>query len=309
MHKNFINSKYPIIEASMIAASTLPLALACWEAGIFPSLSPNISLPNKLRNYDLADEQLKEFVKSTGTPNLVFNITLWDFLDIKLMNILKSYNVSHVELNQPLDKSNDYHESSEKFIEHHSGSFYDMLKHIYPMKLIWRTSKPHVKKVDVAYNLIGSDAAGRNSEMTLLELFAQQKKLTPNAVLLASGGISTPQQVAEYINKGATAVCVGTVLAASKESSLSPEAKNAIINSNKENIIKFDDTKQNALILGNIDEIKNNMSDGDKNRTAALYKGLYGDGKSGHIYVGRSVDQITCIKSVKEIVEHLVSVL
>ncbi len=305
MPKNFINSKYPIIEASMVAASSLPLALACWEAGIFPSLSPSIRLPNNLRNYDLVNEQLKEFVKSTGSSNLVFNINLWDFLDTKLMNILKFYNVSHVELNQPLDNTNDYHASYEKFIEQNSESFYSMIKHIYPMKLIWRTSKPYVKKVDVAYNLLGSDAAGRNSEMTLLDLFDQQKKLTPHAVLIASGGISSPEQVSEYINKGATAVCIGTLLAASKESLLSAEAKNAIVNSKNENIIKFNDTKQNTLILGNIDEIENDTS--DKNRTKALYKGLYGDGKSGHIYVGRGVDQITCIKSVKEIVEHLVS--
>jgi NAD(P)H-dependent flavin oxidoreductase YrpB (nitropropane dioxygenase family) len=305
MTKNFINSKYPIIEASMIQASTLPLALACWEAGIFPSLSPSIRLPNNLRNYDLVNEQLKEFVKSTGSPNLVFNITLWDFFDIKLMNILKSYNVSHVELNQILDDTYDYHESSEKFIEHHSESFYSMIKHIYPMKLIWRTSKPHVKKVDVAYNLIGSNAAGRNSEMTLFDLFDQQKKLTPDAVLIASGGISTPEQVSEFITKGATAVCIGTLLAASKESSLSAEAKNAIVNCKKEDIIKFNDTKQNTLILGNINEIENNTS--DKNRTNTLKKGIHGDGKSGHIYVGSGVDQITSIKTVKEIVEHLVS--
>jgi NAD(P)H-dependent flavin oxidoreductase YrpB (nitropropane dioxygenase family) len=307
MPKKFINSKYPIIEASMIAASTLPLALACWEAGIFPSLSPSIRLPNNLRNYDLVNEQLKEFVKSTGSSNLVFNINLWDFLDTKLINILKFYNVSHVELNQPLDNTNDYHASCEKFIEQNSESFYSMIKHIYPMKLIWRTSKPHVKKVDVAYNLIGSNAAGRNSEMTLLDLFAQQKKLTPYAVLIASGGISTPEQVSEYINKGATAVCIGTLLAASKESSLSAEAKNAIVNSKKENIIKFNDTKQNTLILGNINEIENDTS--DKNRTSTLKKGIHGDGKSGHIYVGSGIDQITSIKTVKEIVEYLVSEL
>jgi NAD(P)H-dependent flavin oxidoreductase YrpB (nitropropane dioxygenase family) len=307
MPKNFINSKYPIIEASMIAASTLPLALACWEAGIFPSLSPNIRLPDKSRNYDLVDEQLKEFVKCTGSSNLVFNINLYDFFDIKLMNILKFYNVSHVELNQPLGNTNDYHESSEKVIEHYSESFYGMIKHTYPMKLIWRTSKPHVKKVDVAYNLIGSDAAGRNSEMSLFDLFDQQKKLTPNAVLIASGGISTPQQVSEYINKGATAVCIGTLLAASKESSLSAEAKNAIVNSKKENITKFNDTKQNTLILGNINEIENDTS--DRNRSSTLKKGVYGDGKSGHIYIGKGVDQITSIKTVKEIVEYLVSEL
>jgi NAD(P)H-dependent flavin oxidoreductase YrpB (nitropropane dioxygenase family) len=141
--------------------------------------------------------------------------------------------------------------------------------------------------------------------MTLFDLFDQQKKLTPNAVLIASGGISTPEQVSEFITKGATAVCIGTLLAASKESSLSAEAKNAIVNCKKEDIIKFNDTKQNTLILGNIDEIENDTS--DKNRTNTLKKGIHGDGKSGHIYVGSGVDQITSIKTVKEIVEHLVS--
>jgi NAD(P)H-dependent flavin oxidoreductase YrpB (nitropropane dioxygenase family) len=308
MPQKFINSKYPIIEASMANASTLSLALACWAAGIFPSLSPNINLPNNLRNYDLVNEQLKEFVKSTGSSNLIFSLSLYAFFDLKLINMLKSYNVSHVELTIPLYKdNNDYHESSEKIIEQNRESFYNMVRHIYPMKLIWRTTKPHVNRKEFAYCLMGSDAGGRRSELTLSDLFNQQKKLTPAAVLIASGGISTPEQVSEYINRGATAVCIGTLLAASKESPLSLETKNAIVNFKKENIIKFDDTKQNTLILGNNNEVLNDNS--DRNRSKTLKDGLYGDGKSGHVYVGNAIDNINSIKTVKEIVEYLVSEL
>ena len=110
-------------------------------------------------------------------------------------------------------------------------------------------------------------------------------------------------EVKEYIELGAECVAVGTLLAASKESCLSDELKNTMIQVNSLSLIRMPDTDQNALILGDKEEVFNSPS---RNRQDSLMDGLYGDGKTGHIYVGKSIDYVTEIRSVKEIVEGLV---
>ena len=60
------------------------------------------------------------------------------------------------------------------------------------------------------------------------------------------------------------------------------------------------DTDQNTLILGDKEEVLNTSG---RNRQDSLSEGLYGDGKTGHMYAGKSIDHVTEIRSVKEIVE------
>ena len=60
----FFNSKYPIIEACMYGGSDLNLALACWNAGIYPSLLIPDVLNQYTVNYDLLGETLTEYKKA-----------------------------------------------------------------------------------------------------------------------------------------------------------------------------------------------------------------------------------------------------
>ena len=76
---------------------------------------------------------------------------------------------------------------------------------------------------------------------------------------------------------------------------------------NKSDINKFNDTNQNALVLGDPKKVQQDKS--HWNRTDSFFKGLYGDGKTGHIYAGNGIDHVNSIKSVKEIVEYLTSEL
>lgn len=309
MYNKFFKSKYPIVEAGMFTASTLPFALVCWEAGIFPSLAQEIRNQDDTLRYDFVNEQLKEFVKLTGSGNVAFTVSLYTFLDLKMMNIIRSHGVSHIELTFPPKKNPDgSYESAENVVEKNLDAFGKVLRFMGETKILWRTTSPYVSKLkNVVYNCIGNDGGGRRSTLSLSELFDQQKKLTPDAPLMASGGIHSPKQVSEYIKRGAVAVSIGTLLAASKESPLSEETKKAIINSSKESIIKLPDTEQSTLILGNKDEVFNDNS--DRNRTKSLTDGVYGDGKIGHVYVGKAIEQVNSIKTVKEIVEYLVSEL
>jgi len=68
-------------------------------------------------------------------------------------------------------------------------------------------------------------------------------------------------------------------------------------------ITRMPDTDQNTLILGDKEEVLNTSG---RNRQDSLSKGLCGDGKTGHMYAGKSIDHVTEIRSVKDIVEELV---
>ena len=289
----------------MYGGSDLSLALACWEAGIYPSLLLPEVLNQQSVNYDLLNETLNEFKKVTGTCNLVLAIGQRQFFDLKLMDMIRSFSVSHIEFFALHDDS--YDRGSELFGENYNKAFVAMTNYISPTKVMYRIKKPITEQKNFAYCLKGSDSAGLNGVLTTKELFEQQKKLTPNAVLIPYGGVGTPKQVVEYIQGGAAAIAIGTLLAASKESPLSLETKKAMCRANRNNIKKFNDTKQNTLILGNFVDVQKDKS--HWNRTNSFEKGLHGDGKSGHIYAGHGIDYVKEIKTVKQIVEYLTSEL
>jgi hypothetical protein len=294
----YFTSRYPIIEAAMNGVSDLPLALACWDAGIFPNLFLQ----------DLSEESvyttLSEFVKITKSSDLIFCIPISAVLHnrkIDLIKQLKSFNVSHIEV---LPSKTITEKINPKIVT----AIYSIM---HPMKVMRRATSLLDESMifnNVTYCLKGSDAAGMNNgNLTTKEFFSQQKLNTPNVNLIPYGGIGTPKQVADYINAGAIGVAVGTLLAASKESPLSTDAKLALVSSTTDNITKFADTGQNALILGDQNSVLEDL--GDWNRSTSLRTGLTGNGKEGHVYAGTGINYITDILPVKEIVRYLVSEL
>jgi hypothetical protein len=150
------------------------------------------------------------------------------------------------------------------------------------------------------YCLKSKDSAGRygfHSNQELLDIFRDTGKL-----LIPQGGIGTPQQVRDLLAQGASAVGIGTVFAASKESPLSTEAKNKIISADSSHLSQLD-SRQNALVF------TNNLTPFDQNdwnRTASLKRGI-ADGKEGHLYVGTAITHIDRIATVKDIVAYLTS--
>jgi NAD(P)H-dependent flavin oxidoreductase YrpB (nitropropane dioxygenase family) len=313
MNKYF-NSRYPIVEAAMNRVSDLPLALACWQAGIFPSLvvSEFVQFDTVQKNYDQVDALLKEFVHSTGAANLVFSVGIEHLFDRELMRILKSHSVSHLEIyaiTNPRGQTNDWTSIKTKLGDQYTAVMLATIKNLQPMKIMYRRRNPEVSEFNFAYCLKGSDSAGSSADgHTTKELFEKQIALTPNGIVIPYGGVGTPQQVSEYIGLGATAVGVGTLFAASAESNLSTEAKQALVTAGT--VEKLPDTKQNAVLLGERNEIlADRQDDSDWNRERALEKGIHGNGKTGLIYAGAGVEHITEIRKVSDIVEYLISEL
>jgi NAD(P)H-dependent flavin oxidoreductase YrpB (nitropropane dioxygenase family) len=310
----YFNSQYPIIEAAMNRVSDLPLALACWEAGIFPSLvvSEFVQFDTVKKDYDRVDSLLKEFVHCTGSANLVFSVGIEHLFDRELMCILKSHQVSHLEIyaiSNPRGPTNDWDSIKTKLGTQYNAVIAATVKNLQPMKIMYRRRNPEVSPFDFAYCLKGSDSAGSSADgHTTREIFEKQIALTPGGILIPYGGVGTPTQVAEYINLGATAVGVGTLFAASAESSLSQEAKQALIDATQ--VEKLPDTQQNAVLLGNREQVlADRKSEADWNRENALEKGIQGNGKTGLIYAGAGIKYITKIRKVSEIVEYLTSEL
>jgi len=297
----------------MNGGSTLPLALACREAGVFPSLWPDIWNPvTRENNYDLLNSVLTEYVKSTGTTDLLLGLSIHRIADPIALKIVKSHKISHIEFLEgaPEIESQLNTETQIEFNKKFNVSFLKAKEILNKTKFIRRTYFPRIDPVSNVYALKGSDSAGLNGQKySTKELFLKQQELTPDAILIPYGGIGTPNQVAEFISLGAEVVAVGTLFAASQESSLPIAVKQKIVNTKQKDLTKIPDTGQNSLLLGNQEEIlQDKVGDYDWNRQQSLNKGL-STGTHGLLYLGSAVDEVNEIRTVKEIVEYLTSTL
>ena len=304
MSDKFFSSRYPILAALMVGVSDLNFAIACQQSGIFPSLivtEDSNAYPDKL------NQALKDFYQATGTRNINVG-SHFDFLyDPKLVSVLKSNQVSHIEFYAPHPITfGDIGErkkriGEEKYTELCRKSFIDLQNN--NVKIMRRRITTIADKLPYdAYCLKGSDGAGYSGKLTTMEFFKQQHISTPNKILIPASGIGTAKQVREYIDLGASAVAIGSRLAASIESNLSIETKKKMIKATSKDIVTMPDTGQQALVFGNVDEI---IASKERNRQSSLMSGINGTG--GHIYAGPSLEYITEILTLKEIVLDLVS--
>jgi NAD(P)H-dependent flavin oxidoreductase YrpB (nitropropane dioxygenase family) len=314
MHKNYFNSRYPILLALMNRASTMPLALACWEAGVFPSLSipfEKIRLATDPEDRaDAINQTLKEFKKNTGNCNVVLGLTHEELDDAKIMSLLLDYQVSHCELHSVKQKTKMSNTVMEKFSKNPGlyQHWYQKKLHQYStIKFMERCREIQSRDNGVAICVRGSDAAGgTNTELTTQEMFDQQQQLTPDAVIVPYGGIGTPEQVAYYLNAGAVGVAVGTLFAACAESPLSEATKHAMISANADSLVRLPDTRQHILPLGKLTDIIDDQGQTGANRDGSLRTGIYGDGTVGHIYAGRGIQHVNSIRTVRQTVEYLI---
>ena len=303
MTDKFFNSRYPIMEALMNGGSDLSLALAVTEAGAFPSYW--------YQSNEKLYTDIKEFIKCTGHANIVVGgFTITQLADLEFLKMMNELKISHIEI-----LATDYS----------TGNLLSMSKILSDIKLsmslrfLKKTSKLMTRIYQPVncnltnlffdgYGVNGSESAGRTGALSVSELFDIQQSTSKN-YLIPYGGIGTPKQVRNYIDRGAPAVAVGTLIAASQESSLSIAAKQQIIAANSSNLTKLSDTGQNTLILDT--EFKKSMPKNNDhwNRQNYLEQGLRGNGDEGLLYIGKGVDYVTEIKPVKDIIKYLVSEL
>lgn len=296
----FFNSNFPIVEASMNRASSLELALAVHEAGAFPSLFLLTDDENG-KDCKYIRSILDKFRAKTQGLNVVFAIGRHDLTNIELVKLLCEYAPSHIEL---LPSANNgkvddvYHFLSEPLIKLALKSLSAKSKLI--LRLYQPATIDHLTYFDAVY-IKGKESAGKIGDWSVKELFLEQKKLTPSLPIIPLGGVGTPDQVSWYLEHGAAAVGVGTVLAACTESPLSTSVKERMIGTTSKDLTFMPDTKQNCLSMGEISETP------DWNRDSSLQQGIHGDGKTGLVYLGTAVEYVTQIRTVKETVEYLCS--
>ena len=296
------DSKYPILAACMNGGSDLGLAIACRKAGIFPSIY--FPRNGEKKEGELTTPFVDHQLSSYGSNQINVGVmSIHNCSNKHFINILLKHNISHLEIWSEIDVDSIRYNriGKDKSMELAIKNI-DMLKNN-GTKILRRT-KGVTTTISDAICVKGSDTAGHcNQSMTTKELFLAQKNATPFVPVIPYGGIGTSSQVKEYIELGAECVAVGTLLAASKGSCLSEDVKNTMTQVNSLCITRMPDTDQNTLILGDKEEVLNTSG---RNRQDSLSKGLCGDGKTGHMYAGKSIDHVTEIRSVKDIVEELV---
>jgi NAD(P)H-dependent flavin oxidoreductase YrpB (nitropropane dioxygenase family) len=306
MTEKFFNSRYPIMEALMNGGSDLPLALAVAEAGAFPSY-----WFNKHSHVDQLYQDLKEFIKCTGNSNIVVgNIDGKRLSDGAFLRLINEFKISHIEVLATNHQTGDVLPVDHIFSNAKTLVGIQLLKKT--SKILTRIYNPVNSNLSHqyfdAYCIKGNDSAGKNGELSVSDLYNHQKTIS-DIHLIPYGGIGHPGQVKDYLSRGAVAVAVGTLFAASQESSLSVEAKNQIIKASSSTLTKLADTNQNSLILDNNFKTLLPTVENDWNRDCYLEQGLQGNGQEGLLYIGKGVDYVTEIRPVKDIVKYLVSEL
>lgn len=284
----------------MQGASDLVLACAIHQAGAMPSLQIDWK-KDRTTKHDILNQQIQDFVKLTGSTHCVLQLEYTDLKDQQTLNIIKSYNISHIEIIGLIGKiSNDRMQyefdivmSQPKYLE----GFNQIRSHA---RVLTRIFTPSLGKGIDAYALKGADSAGWSGNLSVKDLFLQQKLQTPDIPLIPYGGIGTPEQVAWYIKNGAAGVAVGTLFAATQESCLSEKTKTAMVQSSKQDLQKLHST-QRALVFGDISQ------DTEPNYVSSLNQGIAGLG--GLLYAGSAIDHVTHIRTVQQVVDYLTSEL
>lgn len=296
-------SQYPIVQALMNGVSDVKLALAVADAGAFPSLFLNILWEDVDQCVDRCHEQLKEFRLARGNCDVLVNVNLWQAKDLRVLKLLQEHRPSHIEVwgearfigDFCLNNVNDpVALKSLDFLRKTSKIFVRILDPIDPSQ---------VPMFD-GFCIKGQESGGLKGDWSVPALFDHMKSHYPTKNFIPYGGVSTADQVKAYIDAGAPAVAVGTLIAASQESPLSLAAKEKMVGAKSSDIKTTQDTNQNALIF----DLKDQSPGPGFNRTDQLMQAIE-TGKQGLLYVGKGIDQVTAIEPVKDIIQRLASKL
>lgn len=286
-HTKLVNCQYPVLAAPMNQVSNLDLALAVTRAGGLASLSL-FNYYSDLLDYTSFETDLDSFINQTGHCNLLVSMGPREFFDNKIIELLISRKVSVVELLEQI--SEELLEKLQRQVDQLRSNGVQVLMKVFTPRVLLNVDGVILK---------GPDGAGRaNLEKgTLEELFIKTKRKYPEHFIIVSGGIATGKQIKEYLALGADMVAVGTVFAATKESPISLESKQAMVNSNADMLSRLSATNQLGLVFSHV-------AIDDANHTQSLIKGIASP-TEGHIFAGKGIDYITEILSVDDVMKNL----
>ena len=285
--KDFFECEYPIVAAPMNKVSDVNLAVACYRAGIFPSLSIyNYTEPHSL------EKAIEIFQSETGSNKILLSLDSQEFLDKDVQELILKLKISHLEI---LGDNNITQSSIwDEFLRDSKALQKEGVK-----ILLKSLDSNNVSSELDGVILKSNTGAGRGVEWIDIDYaLLSIARRYPAVPIIMSGGISRPRDVKKYLNMGCMAVAIGTLLAASEESCVSLETKQQMIKATYENITRLKNARQNALVFSEI-------TVDDDNNTNALVKGIASPAE-GHIFAGKGINEITSIKSVKNIVEDLI---
>lgn len=284
-----LDCKHPIMAMPMNGVSDINLAIVVAEAGAFPSISLfNYYREGKI-NLELLDREISRFCQSAGSLNLLLSMHWEHLLSPVIVDLLLKHNMKFVEL---------FIRPSDHPLWQTLSQQIDILRK-QDFKIFFKTTQPVPSANFDALILKGAQAAGRSFNLThsLEESYGIVQSQVGNK-LIPSGGIGNSKQVKYFMDKGAVAIGVGTMLAASEESCVSKETKQKIIESTSADIKKMGPLACRGLLFSILEN-------DDENLSKSLRAGING-ATSGCIYVGSGIDYIDKIMPIKDIVELLV---
>jgi len=300
-------SQYPIVSAAMNKVSDSNLAIAVYRSGCIPSLSLFNHRYNGVVNYTELSQEIDKFISKTESTQVILSIGNSHLADEGLKTLLGRFPISHLEIiaEDLRLKGTTFGETEIeifKKIENQTQVFRDKGTGLV-FKSLTRFAILELEKLFPNmfeyYMLKGEDAAGsvvnRLDGKSLLDELKEIKQKYPQAKIIVAGGVSAGSDAKMYIDSGASLVALGTAFAMCKESCISLEAKNKILESKK--VEKFKSSNQNAVMF---DEYKNKD---DFNHTGSLVSGIRGNA-AGHVFIGKGINSITSIVTVNEMIKE-----
>jgi NAD(P)H-dependent flavin oxidoreductase YrpB (nitropropane dioxygenase family) len=275
-----------IIAMAMNQVSDIHLAIAVRQAGAIPSLS--------IFNYSSLEgleDDLFKYQSEFGDSKILLSVGVRQIANNRVLDSIIANRIELVELIPAhLEEAGADDVTVETALEVLKNNNVKVFEKCLGISPKYRNIFGVILK--------GNEGAGRGKE-SLSKLF---DVIVENYPVIVSGGIGTAEHVKYYIDRGAWAVGIGTLFAASLESKVSDETKLKMIDAESVNIQNFKKgAKQNALIFKELDG-------DDYNHTLGISKGVQ-DPNQGHIFAGKSIDQVTSIRHVSEIIKELVSKL
>ncbi len=290
------NVEYPIIQAGMVWTSGWRLASAVSNAGGLGIIGAGSMDPH------LLDEHIKKCKAATNKPFGVNVPLLYSGVE-KQIDVIVSNKVAIVitSAGNPATYTPFLKQRGKKVIHVVSSS---------------RFAKKAESSGCDAVIAEGFEAGGHNGReetttMVLLPLVCESVQIP----VIAAGGIASGRQMLAAMVLGAEGVQIGSRFAASEESSLHPDFKNAIINSKEGDTILTLKEITPVRLLKN--EFYSEIIAAEKNRAtvdqlkALLGKGrakkgmLEGDLKNGELEIGQVSALLRKILPAKEIIENV----
>lgn len=290
-------TKYPIICSPMNGVSDIRLAIACYHAGILPSIVQYAYHVDRQLDLNLLETNLAEYAAATNYGNLLFACSIDTFNDSAVLDMLAKYCVTHVEILDVEDYNiKAIYDLSVRAKKHNIIVSPKLLEGFEDVKKIYDLAGP----IDCV-TIKGPNGAGRSVDALVLEdEIAKIKFAYPNITLIVSGGINTSQDIKRMLDLGASMVSLGTIFSICEESTVSLLTKQKIISASYSDVERLDKgAAQKALVFSSVEER-------DINNTVGLFNGIR-NGTKGHMYVGTGIDHLNKIEPVQDIVLRLIA--